>query len=58
MRTPSRRHAVFRFDPATKRLERFGSTRQAAGVRQICGRPGEVWSLESGTEHIAVIRTG
>ncbi len=51
-------NAVFRFDPATERFERFGSTRQAANVRQILGRPGEVWLPESGTEHIAVIRTG
>jgi len=26
-------------------------------VRQILGRPGEVWLPESGTEHIAVMRT-
>jgi len=26
-------------------------------VRQILGRPGEVWLPESGTEHIAVVRT-
>ena len=51
-------NAVFRFDPATERFERFGSMREAASVRQILGRPGEVWLPESGTEHIAVIRTG
>jgi streptogramin lyase len=27
-----------------------------AQVRQIVGRPGEVWLPESGTEHIAVMR--
>ena len=32
--------------------------REAANVRQILGRPGEVWLPESGTEHITVIRTG
>jgi len=26
-------------------------------VRQILGRPGEVWLPESGTEHLSVIRT-
>ena len=29
---------------------------KARGVRQILGRPGEVWLPESGTEHITVIR--
>lgn len=31
--------------------------RANANVRQILGRPGEVWLPESGTEHITVIRT-
>lgn len=50
-------NAVFRFDPATERFERFGFPREATGIRQILGRPGEVWLPESGTEHISVIRT-
>ncbi|HLS56721.1 MAG TPA: lyase, partial [Zeimonas sp.] len=36
-------NAVFRFDPASERFERFGFPREAANVRQILGRPGEVW---------------
>jgi len=51
-------NAVFRFDPARETFERFGFPREAASVRQILGRPGEVWLPESGTEHISVIRTG
>jgi virginiamycin B lyase len=51
-------NAVLQFDPATERFERFGFPREAASVRQILGRPGEVWLPESGTEHISVIRTG
>ena len=51
-------NAVFRFDPATERFERFGFPREATQIRQILGRPGEVWLPESGTEHISVIRTG
>ena len=51
-------NAVFRFDANIERFERFGTPREAAGARQILGRPGEVWLPESGTEHIAVIRTG
>ena len=49
-------NAVLQFDPATERFERFGFPREAASVRQILGRPGEVWLPESGTEHISMIR--
>jgi len=31
--------------------------RKSANIRQILGRPGEVWLPESGTEHISVIKT-
>jgi virginiamycin B lyase len=50
-------NAIFRFDPGTEKFERFGFAREAASVRQIHGRPDEVWLPESGTEHISVIRT-
>jgi virginiamycin B lyase len=50
-------NAVFSFDPRTEKFERFGFSRESANVRQILGRPGEVWLPESGTEHISVIRT-
>ena len=50
-------NAIFRFDPASEAFERFGFPREAASVRQILGRPGEVWLPESGTEHISVIRS-
>ena len=50
-------NAVFRFDADGERFERFGFPREAASVRQILGRPGEVWLPESGTEHISMIRT-
>ena len=50
-------NAVFRFDPASETFERFAFPRERAGVRQILGRPGEVWLPESGTEHLSVIRT-
>lgn len=49
-------NAVFRFDPGSERFERFGFPREAASVRQIHGRAGEVWLPESGTEHISVIQ--
>jgi virginiamycin B lyase len=50
-------NAVFRFDPAGEKFDRFAFPREAANVRQILGRPGEVWLPESGTEHISMIRT-
>ena len=50
-------NAVFGFDPASERFERFAFPREAANIRQIHGRAGEVWLPESGTEHISVIRT-
>ena len=50
-------NAMFRFDPNTETFERFALPREAANVRQILGRAGEVWLPESGTEHISVIRT-
>jgi virginiamycin B lyase len=50
-------NAIFRFDPASETFERFGFPREAASVRQILGRRGEVWLPESGTEHISVIRS-
>ena len=50
-------NAMFRFDPASESFERFGLPRESTNIRQILGRPGEVWLPESGTEHISVIRT-
>jgi virginiamycin B lyase len=50
-------NAVWRFDPGKESFERFGFPREAANVRQILGRPGEVWLPESGTEHLSVIRS-
>ncbi|MCM5682270.1 lyase [Schlegelella sp. S2-27] len=49
-------NSVVRFDPSSERFESFTFPREAAGVRQILGRPGEVWLPESGTEYISVIR--
>jgi virginiamycin B lyase len=50
--------AVLSFDPRTEKFERHTFPRRGINVRQILGRPGEVWLPESGTEHISVIRTG
>jgi virginiamycin B lyase len=50
-------NAMLRFDPESEKFERFGFARRGTNIRQILGRPGEVWLPESGTEYISVIRT-
>ncbi len=50
-------NAMLRFDPATEKFTALVMPREGATIRQILGRPGEVWLPESGTEHISVIRT-
>ena len=50
-------NAIVRFDPATETFDVFPSERRGANVRQILGRPGEVWLPESGTDHLTVIKT-
>ena len=50
-------NAIWRFDPASEQFQRHAFGREQINVRQILGRPGEVWLPESGTEHISVIRT-
>jgi virginiamycin B lyase len=50
-------NAVVRFDPQTEQFESFPSPRPEAAVRQMLGRPGEVWAAESGTDHLTVFRT-
>ena len=50
-------NALLRFDPNSEKFDSWKHPRESASVRQILGRPGEVWLPESGTEHIAVMRT-
>jgi virginiamycin B lyase len=50
-------NSVVRFDAASEKFDSWVFPREAANIRQILGRPGEVWLPESGTEHISVIRT-
>lgn len=51
-------NATLSFDPATERWASFPGSAPDANVRQILGRPGEVWLPESGTDRLMVIRTG
>lgn len=51
-------NAMLRFDPRAEKFDVIAMPRPSANIRQILGRPGEVWLPESGTEFISVIRTG
>jgi virginiamycin B lyase len=50
-------NALVRFDPIEETFEVFSLPSPGANVRQILGRPGEVWGAESGTDKLVVIRT-
>jgi virginiamycin B lyase len=50
-------NAMVRFDPETEKFQAFPSERGGANVRQILGRPGEVWAPESGADRLVVYRT-
>ncbi|MDR2214349.1 MAG: hypothetical protein LBE59_00720 [Nevskiaceae bacterium] len=48
---------VMSFDPATEEFTTTSMSKKGADVRQILGRPGEVWFAESGSDSIMRIRT-
>jgi virginiamycin B lyase len=50
-------NAMVRFDPGSETFQAFPSDRRSANVRQILGRPGEVWAPESGADRLVVYRT-
>lgn len=50
-------NSMVRFDPATEQFTVYEMPSPNASVRQILGRPGEVWGAESGADKIVVIRT-
>jgi virginiamycin B lyase len=50
-------NALVCFDPTTERFESFPLPSGNAQVRQLLGRPGEVWGAESGTDKLVMIRT-
>lgn len=51
-------NALVSFDPVTETFESYPLPSMAGNVRQILGRPGEVWGAESGVDKLIVIRTG
>ncbi|GMU39737.1 MAG: hypothetical protein AMXMBFR23_06030 [Chloroflexota bacterium] len=49
-------HTIVRFDPATEEFVSFPTTGTPGNVRQMLGRPGEVWAPESANDLLTVIR--
>jgi virginiamycin B lyase len=49
-------NALVRFDPQADAFTVFPLPSAGAGVRQLLGRPGEVWGAESGADKLVVIR--
>lgn len=49
-------NAILRFDAKTEKFQSFPSNRRGAAVRQLSGRPGQVWGAESGTDRLVAIR--
>ena len=50
--------SVLRFDPATERFETFPLPTPGGDVRQLLGRPGEVWGAESAADALIVLQFG
>jgi len=50
-------NTTFAFDPRSEEWTRYPGSGEGANVRQILGRPGEVYLPESGLDRIMVIRT-
>jgi virginiamycin B lyase len=49
-------NALVRFDPVDETFDVFPLPSPGANVRQILGRPGEVWGAESGVDKLIVLR--
>ncbi len=50
-------NAIVRFDPLSEKFMAFASDKPHAHVRQLNGRPGEVWGCESGNDRLVVIQS-
>ncbi len=49
-------NAIVRFDPRARRFRVVRLPTRDAAVRQLLGRPGEVWGAESGADKLVVVR--
>jgi virginiamycin B lyase len=50
-------NALVRFDPGREAFDVFSHPQPNANVRQMLGRPGEVWGAMSGQDKLVVART-
>ena len=48
--------AIVRFDPLTATFRSFAPPSVPSAVRQLLGRPGEVWGAESAADRLVVVR--
>ena len=51
-------NALVRFDPRTERFRSIRLPTADAAVRQLLGRPGELWGAESAVDKLVVVRSG
>ena len=49
-------NAIVHFDPASETFQQFPMPQRNADIRQINGRPNEVWAAESGLDRLVVLR--
>jgi virginiamycin B lyase len=50
-------NAIVRFDPRTEKFTSYPHGQANAAVRQLLGRPGEVWGAMSGQDKLLLIKT-
>ncbi|MGQ0551394.1 MAG: Vgb family protein [Armatimonadota bacterium] len=50
-------NALVRFDPTSESFQVFRLPSPNSNVRQLLGRPGEVWGASSGVDKLVVVRT-
>jgi len=50
-------NVLARFDPTTELFDVYPLPHDPGDVRQILGRPGEIWGAESAADHLVLIRT-
>lgn len=48
-------NAIVRFDPTTERFDAVELPSPGAAVRQLLGRPGELWGAESAVDKLVVV---
>ena len=49
-------NVILRFDPKSEKFDSFPLPDPYASVRQLAGRPGEVWGAESGADKLFVLK--